>query len=107
MIFLFNRSGKEADRLYKLGCRLSKEGRDLEAIEEYEKAIKNKFEFKEAWGNMANSLVRLDRYKEGITCYDMALVFDSKYLFALRNKAACLSKMGQFEEALIFLVGAS
>jgi tetratricopeptide (TPR) repeat protein len=80
--FLFNRSGKEADRLYKLGCHLSKEGKDLEAIEEYEKAIKIKLEYKEAWGNMANSLTRLGRYKQAIVCYDKALDLDSKYFFA-------------------------
>jgi len=56
VIFLFNRSGKEADRLYKLGCHLGKERKELEAIEEYEKAIKIKPEFKEAWGNMGSVL---------------------------------------------------
>ncbi|WP_354666725.1 tetratricopeptide repeat protein [Orientia tsutsugamushi] len=63
----------------------------LEAIENYDLAIKNKPDFAEAYNNKAVSYGKLGKDKEAIIFYDLAIKYKPNFAKAYNNKGASLN----------------
>jgi tetratricopeptide (TPR) repeat protein len=85
---------------YERGCLLGKQGKDLEAIKEYDRAISIDPNHKQAWGNKGNCYARMERYDDAFHCYDKALSIDPRYILPIINRAVLLGKSLKWEEAL-------
>lgn len=89
-----------AEEAYQEGVRLAKEGLAKEAIEAFDKAIRLKPTYAEAYsarGNMHNRLVENER---AIQDFSEAIRLNPKYIAAYYNRAGAYMDTGQLEKAL-------
>ncbi len=83
-----------------IGFSYYESGRDHDAIEFYEKALKIDPNYIYAYNNKGLSLSRLDRDTEAIAEYDKALERDPNALKAYYNKGLSLSRLDRDTEAI-------
>jgi len=85
---------------FNVGNGLARLERYEEAIASYDKAIKFKPDYYEAWNNRAKALDDLERYEEAIASYDKSLEIKSDYATAWKNRGWLVYGLGRYEEAL-------
>ncbi|MEH2015266.1 tetratricopeptide repeat protein [Nostoc sp.] len=86
--------------LRELGRLLGSADEFEAAIASYDKALKIKPDYYEAWYDRGNALRKLGRYKEALVSYDKALKIKPDYHEALNNRGYPLDKLGHYEEAI-------
>lgn len=89
-----------AEEAYAEGMRLAKEGLSKQAMESFDKAIRLKPTYAEAYsarGNMHNRLVQNER---AIQDFDEAIRLNPQYVEAYYNRANAYMDTGQLEKAL-------
>ena len=87
--------------LYRnLGVVVSKLGREVEAIELYNKALSLNPDDYHSYRNKGVSLSILDRVDEAIELYNKALTLNPNDYDSYRNKGVSLSKLGREVEAI-------
>jgi tetratricopeptide (TPR) repeat protein/CHAT domain-containing protein len=82
------------------GNKLYELGRYKEAISSYERAIRFKPDFHDAWFNRGISLANLGRYEEGISNYEQAIGFKPDFHGTWYNQGVALGKLCKYEEAI-------
>lgn len=82
------------------GFSLNNLDRHREAIQCFNKALKNNPTYAEAWNNKGISLHSLGHFEEAIECYNKALAINHGYKKAWNMKGLSLSNLDKFEEAL-------
>ncbi|HUJ72261.1 MAG TPA: tetratricopeptide repeat protein [Verrucomicrobiae bacterium] len=85
---------------YEVGTALLAMGRDQEAIDEYEQALRIMPEYGEPHNNLGVALDRLGRAPEAIGQYEQALRFNPDYAEAHYNLGSTLLEVGRFREAI-------
>lgn len=70
--------------------------------QKYEKnePVHTKPDFEIVIGNKGFCLLKLEKYKEAIICFDKALEINQQNYINLENKGFCLEKLGQIDEAV-------
>jgi tetratricopeptide (TPR) repeat protein len=84
---------------YNLGKALDESGAKLEAIEQYQEAIRLDPTKSQAHDNLGNTLGDLGRWPEAIGQYESALRINPNNATAHDNLGRCLLRMGHKEEA--------
>jgi tetratricopeptide (TPR) repeat protein len=82
------------------GLDLHADGKDEEAIQCYDKALKINPNDESVWENKANALGSLDKDEEAIQCYDKALEINPENDYALAMKASHFVTLEKYEEAI-------
>jgi tetratricopeptide (TPR) repeat protein len=72
-----------------------------EALDAFDKALKNNPLDKLLWYNKGSALGNLGRYQEAISAYDKALKIDPQFKQAWYNKGGALGNLGNYQEALV------
>ncbi|MBD1945205.1 tetratricopeptide repeat protein [Coleofasciculus sp. FACHB-712] len=85
---------------YEKGNQLLKSQRYEEAIAFYDKAIKLKHDFWEAWHHRAWALGSLQRYKEAIASYEQAIVLKPDNPAIWTDWSGALAALQRYEEAI-------
>ncbi|MBI4610638.1 MAG: tetratricopeptide repeat protein [Candidatus Rokubacteria bacterium] len=93
-------SGKEALRWFAEGLRHQREGRYVQAIEEYEKSIAADPRNLEAYNNLGVLFKETGRLDQAAEAFQRALAVDPKYEKALNNLGVVRYLKGQYEEAI-------
>lgn len=93
---LFRRDAKLENNL---GNALRAQGRHMEAIAHYQRALQMEPEFAEAHNNLGNSLKDTGRIEESLEQYDKAISLRPKYEEAKYNKANALQALGELQAA--------
>jgi len=102
MIFSKN-SRDKINKYMEEGNSLFELNNFIAALLYYDKATKveaNKILVAVAFSCKANTLAKLDRYKEALECYDRAIELDSYNADIWVNKGCFLGVLGRAEEAL-------
>jgi tetratricopeptide (TPR) repeat protein len=89
----------DVQALFDSGLQLSQQGKDLEAIEEYKKALEMDPEQTNIMGNMAESYAKLGKNDEALDIYKKAVVINPKDAALYTNMGVILGKMGKNEES--------
>jgi Tetratricopeptide repeat/Glycosyltransferase family 9 (heptosyltransferase) len=71
-----------------------------EALADYERAIKARPDFVDAWANRSYLLRRLHRYEEALECSERALKLDPKHPEAHNSRGATFADLGRYDEAM-------
>ena len=90
----------EAEAWYKLGDEQDDLGKYEEAIASFDKALKIKPDFHQAWKSRGIVLRKLGKFEEAIASYDKALEFKPDYHEAWNNRGVALDELGRFDEAI-------
>ena len=98
-IFLYLGGNSTAKEWIEKGYVLNDQGKYLEAIECFNKALEIDPEYAEAWNNKGISLRKLGRYEEAIECYDKALEINPRLAESWHNKGIALNELGRYHEA--------
>jgi tetratricopeptide (TPR) repeat protein len=85
---------------YNLGVDYDDIGRYEEALEAYNKAIKIKPDYHEAWSNKGNALRKLGRYNEALEACNKAIEIKPDHNEAWLNKGNALVNLDRYYEAL-------
>ncbi|MBD2085226.1 tetratricopeptide repeat protein [Trichocoleus sp. ST-U3] len=85
---------------YEKGNQLLKSQQYEEAIASYDKAIKLKHDFWEAWHHRAWALGSLQRYKEAIASYEQAIVLKPDNPAIWTDWSGALAALQRYEEAI-------
>lgn len=85
---------------YEKGNKLLKSQQYEEAIASYDKAIKLKHDFWEAWHHRAWALGSLQRYKEAIASYEQAIVLKPDNPAIWTDWSGALAALQRYEEAI-------
>ncbi|MFN3466794.1 MAG: tetratricopeptide repeat protein, partial [Candidatus Brocadiales bacterium] len=93
-------SQEDAVALFKKANFFASAGRYKEALEGYDKVLKQDPQLIHAWNNKGNALAALCRNEEALECFNKALELDSRYAFAWSGKGNALMAMKQYAEAL-------
>jgi len=72
----------------------------VDALKNYDEAIKFKPDYSEAFFNRGVLLHELKRYKEALSNYDMAIKYNCDYSLAYYNRSIALQELNFFDEAL-------
>lgn len=80
---------------YSAGNASAKDGKNEDALIEYDKALEIDPKHVSAWNNKGIVLARLGRFEEAIDCYDKAIELSPKYANAWYNKANALRNFAQ------------
>ncbi len=91
-------SGKASLFFEKANILLSGQSYE-EAIASYDKAIKLKSDYHEAWNNRGVALSNLNRYEAAIASYDKAIKLKPDDHEAWRNRGNALFDLNRYEEA--------
>ena len=83
-----------------LGVVLCGRGKLQEAVTSYDKAIRIKPDFAEAYTNRGNALKELGQLGEALRNYDKAIQINPDYAEAFSNRGATLKDLGQLEGAV-------
>ncbi len=89
----------EVQAMFDAGLKLAQEGKDLEAIEEYKKALAVDPEQTNIMGNMAESYSKLNRDAEALDIYQKAIAIRPNDAALYTNMGVVLSKMGKNAES--------
>ncbi len=76
------------------------EGNYLKAIERYEKALKLKPDYAEAWYNKGVTLGKLGQYNEALEAFNKAIEIKPDFAEGWCNKGVALGELGRYDEAL-------
>ena len=90
----------EAEVFYELGSRWQAEGRLVEAVDAYRKALVVKPDFAEAWNNLGNVLVNAGELSLARKHYEQALAIDPHDAMYHGNLAAVLFMQAEFDAAI-------
>ncbi len=85
---------------YSRGVQLERQGKDMEALEAYNKAIQKNPQDGKAWFNKAVILQIVGRVEEALQSYDKSLEITPNDIEILSNKGIALRSLGRVEEAL-------
>jgi tetratricopeptide (TPR) repeat protein len=88
------------DALYVLAVVQAGLGKNVDALENYDRALALQPRHAEALSNRGNTLKALKRFDEALDSFDRALVAQPDYPTALSNRGAVLFEMARYEEAL-------
>ena len=80
----------EAERLFEEGLKYYQLAKNEEAIDSFDKAIKNKPEYTIAWTYKGLALHKLKKYEEAIDCFDKAIKLEPEFTLALVGKGIVL-----------------
>ena len=89
----------EVQALFDAGLELSKQGKHLEAIEEYKKALEKDPEQTNVMGYMADSYSKLDKDAEALEIYKKAVAIQPNSAALYTNMGVLLGKMGKNDES--------
>jgi tetratricopeptide (TPR) repeat protein len=89
----------EVQALFDAGLQLAKEGKDLEAIEQYKKALEMDPEQTNIIGNMAESYSKIGKDDEALELYKKAVAIKPDDAALYTNMGVILSKMGKNAES--------
>jgi protein O-GlcNAc transferase len=92
-----------ADSLFEYGRSLAAAGRDDEAVQQFEAAVKTNSDLAGVQLELAMALQRLGRQEEAIPWFDQAVERDPKNASALTNLGLALTLTGQAKKGLEFL----
>src|SRR3989304_6014609 len=93
-------AGEEAKKFLEEGNRLLEDGKHLEAVEGYDKALALDPKYAAAWNNRGNALDDLGKYQEAVESYDKALALDPRLAAAWNTRGGILFKLRRYKEAL-------
>ena len=93
-------NSSSATKLYNRGNTLYDLKRYKEAITTYDKAIKIRPEYSEAWNGQGNTLYELKRYKKALDAYEKAIQIQPKYLEAWIGRSFVLDNLQRYQEAI-------
>lgn len=71
-----------------------------EAVKSFNKAIRLKPKFANAYSGRGHALLNLGRYEESIIEYDLAIKFKPEYAGAYHSKGLALTNLGRYDEAI-------
>jgi tetratricopeptide (TPR) repeat protein/predicted DNA-binding transcriptional regulator len=91
---------KLSNELFLEGLLFQMQGKWLEAIESYDRAIFFKPDLHEAWCNRGHALDELGRYEEAIKSYNRAISFKPDYYESWSNRGNSLGNLGDYEESI-------
>jgi tetratricopeptide (TPR) repeat protein len=94
-----NQDAAEAQSLFDAGRQLAGEGKHLEAIEEFKKAIEKSPEQTNILAYMAESYSKLNKDAEALETYQKAIAIKPNNASLYRNMGVLLDKMGKKTEA--------
>lgn len=100
VILLGRRLMSPHESLYHKGNKLLKSQQYEQAIASYDKAIRVKPDFYDAWFHRGVALSRLRRYEQAIASYDRTIQIQPDYAYAWYNKAGCYAKQGNVNLAI-------
>jgi Tfp pilus assembly protein PilF len=89
----------EVQSLFDAGMRLAQEGKHLEAIEEYKKAIEKDPEQTNVMGYMADSYSKLNKDSDALGVFQKAITIRPNDAALYTNMGVLLDKMGKKTEA--------
>ena len=89
-----------ARHLYQQGIKLAEGGREVEAIEYFQRAVKASPRYLEAWYALGYGELQLDRPIEALKCFDRVLEIDPELGSAWKQKAMALAQLGSTDEAI-------
>ncbi|KOP24571.1 protein kinase [Hapalosiphon sp. MRB220] len=89
-----------ATELYKKANTLYELQRYQDALSVYEKAVKIRPEYAEAWNGQASALSKLKEYKAALTAYDKAIQIEPDYLEAWIGRGFVLKDLRRYQEAI-------
>jgi tetratricopeptide (TPR) repeat protein len=92
--------GDEASDAYDEGIRLLSEGRQRDAIEAFNKAIRLNPRSAEAYHGRGMAYNETGQNEKALKDYDAALALNPQYIEAYFNRANAYSDLGQYERAL-------
>jgi tetratricopeptide (TPR) repeat protein len=92
--------GEDAKLHFSLAYCLSRTGQTDEAVNQYRQAIAMDGSFKEAYYNLANTLIGAKRYGEALDVLDEFLKLEPGSYRILFNQGVCLYNLGRYDEAL-------
>jgi len=90
---------KDPSYCYSMGEKFSKGKEYDEAIKYFDKALKLKPEYADAWSGKGYALYMKGDYSEAEECYDKALELMPDFKKVWYNKALLLGQMGKYREA--------
>lgn len=92
-------SSGEVQALFDVGNKLSEEGKNEEAIEQYKKALEKDPEQTNIMGNMAESYKKLGKYQEALDLYKKAITINPNDAVLYTNMGVVLDKLGKSAES--------
>lgn len=90
----------QAALLYEKGNIFSANTQYEEAIVSYDKALRLKPDFSQAWFNRGSILYQVGKYKESLISYERALQINSNDHEAWQSRGNVLGHLGRYEEAI-------
>lgn len=90
----------QAALLYEQGNIFSANTQYEEAIASYDKALRLKPDFSQAWFNRASILYQVGKYRESLISYERALQINSDDHEAWQSRGDVLGHLGRYEEAI-------
>lgn len=100
-IFMVNFiNSSNATDLYNRGKTFSELNRNEEALNAYDKAIKIRPDYLEAWNGRGQILFNLKKSKEAIEAYDKAIQISPESFEAWAGRGYVLDKLEQYKEAI-------
>lgn len=88
-----------ANAHYREGCALHDQGKRMEAMQEYERAVDLFPLFFEAIDNRAFALMELGLYDRALPCFQESLRVNPGGMAAFFSKGECLMRLGRLDEA--------
>jgi tetratricopeptide (TPR) repeat protein len=88
------------DALFFLAMAQSELGKDIDALNNYDRALAIRPAHAEALNNRGNSFQELGRFEEALESYNRALAVEPKHPEALYNRGNALQQLGRFDEAV-------
>ena len=92
--------GPDAELWNERGALLNDMGRNLEAVESYDRALAARPNFAEAFYNRGNALRDLKREEDALQSFERAIELKPDFLQALNNRGSALQALGRNREAV-------
>ena len=89
-----------ANEHFERGWKLQDEDKNLEAIEEYSKAIELNPDYELAYNNRGLAYYNLNEYETAIRDYNRAIKVEPDFAFAYYNRGSAYHKLGRYDEAM-------
>lgn len=94
-------SSLDAPAWDEMGYNLTLQGKYIEAIKAYDKAIELNPQYAWAWNNKGWALMEQHKnYNEALKCFDIAIRLDPQYAWAWNNKGRILYEQKKYDDAL-------